>query len=197
MDSDTLAYAWRKRAYRGTKFPSHEPCWWYLHRLRWPKKTGEKEGTRTKGKTRRSHGYEKGEIPVVQCFRVCWSPQVAPGALCESLCALFELSQALCFPVTRPGFLHARGIHLSVVSGFFFTNFLFRSFFLSFFLFYVMLQHVSRVALRKRASSVSSFFFSLTVVEKQVDMFFFARSPFPNVFIGFLSVQSEYRVFDH
>lgn len=30
-------------------------------------------------------------------------PRVAPGALCESLCALFELSQTLCFSATYTG----------------------------------------------------------------------------------------------
>lgn len=57
----------------------------------------------------------------------------------KSLCALFELSRALCFPVTRPGFLHARGIHLSVPRVFLaFSSsctFLLRSFIRSFFSF--------------------------------------------------------------
>lgn len=81
---------------------------------RWAKK--EEEGTKVWGIHGEHDGGRAGCARRGPTFRRCWSllPWVAPGILCESLCALFELSQALCFPVTLmgPGFLRVRGIYL-------------------------------------------------------------------------------------
>jgi len=78
---------------------------------------------------------ERGrDVPVVRRRSWgCWSPRVAPGALCESLCALFELSQALCFSVTYGARILARSRYPSAPFGllFFLRRPLFFSFFLS------------------------------------------------------------------
>lgn len=77
-------------------------------------KRGQTEHTEGAGRGRGLAVQPRHGFSVVERVQAC--SRVAPGALCESLCALFELSQVLCFPVTRGPDSRIRSRHPSVAS---------------------------------------------------------------------------------
>ncbi|XP_014476573.1 PREDICTED: uncharacterized protein LOC106745465 [Dinoponera quadriceps] len=195
------------------KFPSQERRRRYL-RLRRPKKT-ERKKRRGRGGRRRGHVKESAGVTNMRRAAGIYPSRSLTflkhvearkwlrAHYAKALCALFELSRALCFPVTRPGFLHARAastcpsfLAFSLPASYS-ASF---SFFLSFFFFFLLRPHVAAhlafVAFRervKRSFFPLSLFFSFlsfvpTLVEKPVDNAVFLAQPFPDVFTRVLAI---------